>query len=137
MKKVISHPKSEFTEAVYQLVKLIPHGRVMTYGQVATLLGHPRAAQQVGWVLHWADSQIPYRRVVNRFGGLADGYPRGGREAHRIDLELESIRVRDDMTIDLNQYLWQPPMKLIPKVARQKQLETLDFSGVILPSHRR
>jgi len=133
MKKVVSHPQSEFTQAVYQLVKLIPYGRVMTYGQVATLLGHPRAAQQVGWVLHWADyDQVPYQRVVNRFGSLADGYTRGGREAHRVDLELEGIQVRDDMTINLDQYLWHPPTQLIPKLKRQKRLEELEFSGIMV-----
>jgi methylated-DNA-protein-cysteine methyltransferase related protein len=133
MKKVVSQPQSEFTKAVYQLVKSIPRGRVMTYGQVAVLLGHPRAAQQVGWVLHWADyDKVPYQRVVNRFGSLADGYTRGGREAHRVDLETEGIEVRDDMTIDLNKYLWNPPKEMIPKMKRQKQLDELEFAGIVV-----
>lgn len=138
MKKVVSQPQSEFTKVVYQLVKSIPRGRVMTYGQVAVLLGHPRAAQQVGWVLHWADyDKVPYQRVVNRFGSLADGYTRGGREAHRVDLEMEGIEVRDDMTIDINKYLWNPPKELIPKMKRQKQLEELEFAGIVVGSKNR
>lgn len=138
MKKVVSQPQSEFTKAVYQLVKVIPRGRVMTYGQIATLLGHPRAAQQVGWVLHWADyKEVPYQRVVNRFGSLADGYTRGGREAHRADLEMEGIEVREDMTADLDKYLWHPPKKLIPEMKRQKQLEELEFSGIVVRPRNR
>lgn len=138
MKKAVSKSQSEFTRAVYQLVQRIPVGKVMTYGQVATLLGHPRAAQQVGWVLHWSDyGQVPYQRVVNRLGSLADGYTRGGREAHRADLEMEGITVRSDFTIDLAQYLWHPPQNLIPKLGSQKQLTDLDFAGVVVGARNR
>ena len=105
----------EFKDAVYQLVKSIPKGRVMTYGQVAALLGRPRAAQYVGWALHWSDQKVvPYQRVVNRFGELAAGYTTGGRIAHKRDLEDEGIVVQDDLTIDLDQYLWHPNPEQIP-----------------------
>src|SRR5512136_1174600 len=101
--------KHEFSEAVYQLVRSIPRGRVMTYGQIAALLGYPRAAQYVGWTLHWAKFEdVPYQRVLNRFGGLASGYPRGGREAHAADLAIEGIKVKKDGTVDLEKYLWRP-----------------------------
>ena len=81
----------------------------MTYGQIAAILGHPRAAQYVGWCLHWSDfNKVPYQRVLNRFGGLASGYTRGGREAHKIDLLEEGIEVRKDGTVDLKKYLWWP-----------------------------
>ena len=51
---------------------------------------------------------MPYQRVLNRFGGLASGYTRGGKEAHRIDLLEEGIEVRDDGVVDLTKYLWWP-----------------------------
>ncbi|RLC37735.1 cysteine methyltransferase [candidate division Kazan bacterium] len=123
--------KKEFKSAVYKLVKLIPRGNVMTYGQIAALLGYPRAAQYVGWTLHWAKFEdVPYQRVVNRFGGLASGYSRGGREAHRFDLEtLEGIKVRDDMTIDLEKYIWHPPQDLIPKIRSAGVLEDIPFKS--------
>lgn len=112
------------------MVRAIPYGRVMTYGQVAACLGYPRAAQYVGWVLHWSDfNDVPYQRVVNRFGGLASGYTRGGFMAHKIDLEEEDIEVRDDFTIDLEKYLWQPPQKLIPRIDNVTLLEELPFSA--------
>lgn len=62
----------------------------MTYGQVAAAIGHPRAARQVGGAAHFGDSDLPWHRVVNAKGGLASGYP-GGRLAHRLHLESESI----------------------------------------------
>lgn len=121
--------KSKFSEAVHKLVRAIPQGKVMTYGQVAACLGYPRAAQYVGWVLHWSDfNDVPYQRVVNRFGGLASGYTRGGFMAHKIDLETEGIAVRDDFTIDLEKYLWQPPQKRIPRLEDVTLLEELPFS---------
>lgn len=98
-----------FAKNVYKVVNQIPSGRVMTYGQVAAILGFPRCAQYVGWVLHWSDfEKVPYQRVLNRFGGLASGYTRGGREAHKFDLIAEGIKVRDDGTVDLKKYLWWP-----------------------------
>jgi len=123
--------KEQFSQAVYALVKAIPKDKVMTYGQVAALLGYPRAAQYVGWVLHWSNfDEIPYQRVVNRFGGLAAGYTRGGREAHKADLLAEGIQVRDDYTINLDKYLWHPPARLIPNIENTKKLEELGFIKV-------
>jgi len=125
--------KAKFTEAVHKIVRAIPSGRVMTYGQIAALLGYPRAAQYVGWVMHWSDfEKIPYQRVVNRFGGLASGYTRGGQLAHKFDLELEGVEVRDDFTIDLEKYLWQPPQSLIPQVDDATLLEELPFSAKLV-----
>jgi len=107
MRKKIN--KKTFADAVYKLVKQIPYGRVMTYGQIAAILGHPRAAQYVGWCLHWADLQeIPCQRVVNRFGGLASGYPGGGRDAHRFALLEEKVKIGKEGVVDLKKYLWWP-----------------------------
>ena len=98
-----------FAKNVYQLVNEIPVGRIMTYGQIAAILGLPRCAQYVGWALHWADQEkVPYQRVLNRFGGLAGGYPDGGRDRHRFDLKKEGIKVRKDGTVDIKKYLWWP-----------------------------
>jgi len=108
-----------FKESVGEIVRSIPKGKVMTYGQVATLIGFPRAAQAVGWMLHFSDqTKIPYQRVVNRFGGLAAGYTKGGREAHKQDLEAEGIKVGEDFTVDLDRYQYSPEFKVIP--IRQK-----------------
>ena len=122
--------RQAFSEAVYRLVRSIPKGRVMTYGQIAALLGYPRAAQYVGWVLHWAKFEdVPYQRVLNRFGGLASGYPRGGRAAHKFDLvTLEEIEVRNDDTVDLSKYLWHPSSQQVPVVQPTEILEAIPFA---------
>jgi len=79
----------------------------MTYGQLASLAGSPRAARIVGGVAHYGDPKLPWHRVVNKRGGLASGYP-GGRQAHRTHLESEGIVVNDDFSVDVNRLLWWP-----------------------------
>jgi methylated-DNA-protein-cysteine methyltransferase related protein len=96
-----------FKHRVEQLVKQIPNGRVMTYGQLAALCGHPRAARIVGGIAHFSDPKLPWHRVVNKKGGLASGYP-GGRTGHKAHLEAEGIFVNDDFYVDIGSLLWHP-----------------------------
>lgn len=99
----------EFSQAVYVLVGQIPKGRVMTYGQIATLLGSPRAARIVGQVAHWGPIDLPWQRVVHKDGSLARGYTTGGLEAHKRDLAAEGIKVDYKYrVIDLDNLLWWP-----------------------------
>lgn len=80
----------------------------MTYGDVATWCGQPRAARIVGGIAHFGDSSVPWHRVVNRLGGLARGYP-GGREAHKLHLEGEGVLIDEHCVIrDLAQCRWSP-----------------------------
>jgi methylated-DNA-protein-cysteine methyltransferase related protein len=102
----------KFAERVEALVRQIPKGRVMTYGQIAALCGNARAARIVGGVAHFGDPELPWQRVVNKSGGLAAGYP-GGRPAHREHLEAEGIEVSDAADGDyriknLGDLLWNP-----------------------------
>lgn len=81
----------------------------MSYGQIATLLGHPRRAQAVGFVAHYGDADLPWHRVVNRHGRMAPGYP-GGMPAHRAAVESEGIAVDPkEFTCDIERYRWWPP----------------------------
>lgn len=99
---------SSFKESVYELVAIIPPGKVMTYGDVAGFCGHPYAARIVGGLAHFGPLELPWQRVVNRFGGLAAGYP-GGREAHKRDLERENVPVNDEFVIeDFEERRWNP-----------------------------
>jgi methylated-DNA-protein-cysteine methyltransferase-like protein len=104
----MSRVDKAFTENVYDLVRQIPAGRVMTYGQIAALCGAAWAAWEVGQIAHTGPTDLPWQRVVNKQGGLARGWPDGGRDTHRALLEAEGIVVSDDYTIDVNGLLWNP-----------------------------
>lgn len=101
---------TSFREKVEKLVSEIPEGRVMTYGQLASLCGNPQAARVVGGIAHYGDLRLPWHRVVNKKGGLASGY-HGGRRTQKEHLESEGVRVRgkeDQYYIDVDELLWWP-----------------------------
>lgn len=98
---------AEFKERVYALVAEIPKGRVMTYGQLAALAGAAWAAWEVGQIAHTGPTDLPWQRVVNKQGGLANGYP-GGKNGHKAALEAENIAVSDDYTVEVSKLLWNP-----------------------------
>jgi alkylated DNA nucleotide flippase Atl1 len=79
----------------------------MTYGQLAALCGNARAARIVGGIAHFGDPGLPWQRVVNKLGGLAQGYP-GGRSGHKQVLEAEGVKVTGDMHVDIDSLLWWP-----------------------------
>lgn len=97
-----------FKQRVYELVAQIPEGRVMTYGQIAALCGAAWAAWEVGQIAHTGPSDLPWQRVVNKQGGLAAGWPNGGRAAHAQLLTAEGIEVSDDYTVEVSKLLWDP-----------------------------
>ncbi len=102
-----------FYQRVYDLVRQIPYGRVMTYGQIAVLLGKPTASRAVGYALHRTPNgqQIPWQRVINSQGKIS---PRGaGDKLHepplqRVLLESEGIEFNALGKIRLEQYRWEP-----------------------------
>jgi methylated-DNA-protein-cysteine methyltransferase-like protein len=99
-----------FKERVEALVRQIPSGRVMTYGQLASLCGNARAARIVGGIAHFGNPNLPWQRVVNKKGGLAAGYP-GGRLGHKEHMEIEGIRVLgkdDNYYVDVDLLLYWP-----------------------------
>jgi methylated-DNA-protein-cysteine methyltransferase-like protein len=104
----MQHPDKKFRDEVYALVAQIPKGRVMTYGQLAALAGHPYAARVVGGIAHWGDPGLPWQRVVKKSGFLAKGYP-GGLTGHKQVLEAEGVSVTDEFKVDVESLLWWPP----------------------------
>lgn len=98
----------EFTQKVYEIVAQIPQGRVMTYGQIAAVCGAAWAAWEVGQIAHTGPTDLPWHRVVNKQGGLAAGWPGGGRAAHADRLLAEGIEVSDDYKVDVGRLLWSP-----------------------------
>ena len=112
MLRAMSFSFPTFRETVYRIVRSIPHGRVMTYGQVSLLCGFPRRARLVGHALHVAPPDVPCQRVVNRLGSLAACYP-GGQLGHKQDIEREGIAVAEDFTIDIEKHKWWPGEELL------------------------
>lgn len=98
-----------FYDLVYEVVKQIPKGKVATYGQIARLLGSPRASRAVGYALHFNPSPIiiPCHRVVNRNGNLSEKFAFGGIEEHCKLLYNEGVIANDNMTVDLSKYQWK------------------------------
>ncbi len=109
-------PTQPFPKRVLEIVRLIPRGRVLTYGQVALLAGTPRAAREVGRVLYNYGRLVPWQRVINRYGGLSTYKVGSGEEQKRL-LEAEDVKFRSDNTLDLKQYQWQPRPSTIEKLA--------------------
>jgi methylated-DNA-protein-cysteine methyltransferase-like protein len=97
-----------FKQRVYDLVAQIPQGKVMTYGQIAALCGAAWAAWEVGQIAHTGPSGLPWQRVVNKSGGLAAGWPGGGRVAHAAVLKADGVEVSDDYKVDVGRLLWIP-----------------------------
>lgn len=99
-------------EEVYRWVRRIPRGRVMTYGQIASLLVGGLSPRAVGWALHGCPDDVPWQRVVNAAGGCSTerlpDIPPGLQHAR---LAAEGVRFRDNGTVDLERHRWSPESK--------------------------
>ena len=98
-----------FFESVYEFVKTVPCGKVVSYGDVARAIGSPRASRQVGWALHCNPEQgvIPCHRVVFRDGSLTDGFAFGGRDVQKAMLAAEGVGFSEEYRVDMSKYRWE------------------------------
>lgn len=98
-----------FTREVVEIIKRIPEGRVMTYGQVAAAAGSPRGARQVVRILHTQTKahRLPWHRVVNGKGEIAIQADEG-RMKQTLYLESEGVAVDADGRVDLEKYRYVP-----------------------------
>jgi methylated-DNA-protein-cysteine methyltransferase-like protein len=99
-----------FFQNVYDVVRLVPRGRVTTYGAIAKYLGAARSSRMVGWAMNASHTQpdIPAHRVVNRQGMLTGkmmfAYPMQMQEL----LEAEGLRVVDNRVVEFERVFWEP-----------------------------
>lgn len=95
-------------EKIYEQVKLIPYGKVATYGQIAIMAGNPHWSQVVGYALHVnPDPQnIRCYRVVNRFGEVSKAFAFGGENEQIALLRAEGVEVDENGRVDLKKYGW-------------------------------
>jgi methylated-DNA-protein-cysteine methyltransferase-like protein len=95
--------------AVHALVRAIPRGRVMTYGQISVLLGSRISPAAVGWAMHGSPADVPWHRVVNAAGGCStDRMPDIPPGTQRALLQAEGVEFRLDGTIEVERYRWSP-----------------------------
>jgi methylated-DNA-protein-cysteine methyltransferase-like protein len=98
-----------YREHVYAIVRQIPKGRVMTYGQLAEILGEGYTARTVGYVMHGADSEnVPWQRVINAQGKCSTGKFTLPVNLQQSILESEGVKFNASGKCDLNVYLWFP-----------------------------
>jgi len=96
-----------FKVRVYDLIKQVPKGKVTTYGDLAALAGNAYASRIVGGIAHYGDTDLPWHRLVNRFGGLASGFP-GGRVVQAQLLRQESITSTNYIVDNFESLRWKP-----------------------------
>ena len=105
----------DFFEMVYEVVRLVPHGRVTSYGAIARYLGTGRSARMVGWAMNKAHSHpfyVPAHRVVNSKGLLSGKHHFGHPETMQKLLENEGIRIENDEVINFDKRYWDPGKEL-------------------------
>jgi methylated-DNA-protein-cysteine methyltransferase-like protein len=95
--------KDTFFKSVYQIVAQVPYGRVVSYGQIALMLGNPQAARQVGWAMRRCPDGLPWQRVVTADGTVAGGTFADVRKAM---LEAEGVQFLPDGRVDMSVCRW-------------------------------
>ena len=99
----------DFFDRVYEVVAIIPYGKVTTYGAIAEVCGIRSAARTVGWALNGAAaSGLPCHRVVNRFGALTGKVHFGDPNLMEELLRAEGVNFLDDGCVDMEKHLWKP-----------------------------
>lgn len=99
---------SDFYEQVWTLVRRIPRGRVMTYGQIADVLQRPGRARAVGFAMRRAPHDVPWQRVVSARGMVSPRPDTESMREQRRRLEAEGIRFDSEGRFSLDDYLWEP-----------------------------
>jgi methylated-DNA-protein-cysteine methyltransferase-like protein len=109
---------SGYRERVYSIVRKIPRGRVMTYGQLAEILGEGYTPRTIGFVMHGSDDKTPWHRVINAQGGCSTGRIALPHDKQQRMLEAEGVSFNERGRCELQEYLWIPAE---PKAQRRAQ----------------
>jgi methylated-DNA-protein-cysteine methyltransferase-like protein len=111
---------SPFKEKVIEIIRLVPHGKVVSYGQVAVYAGVPRAAREVGWILNGTEGQhidLPWWRVVNNKGYLSiRGASSNDKSLQKKLLEAEGIEISDEFELEIEKYRYVLPVEELKKL---------------------
>ncbi|OFX88011.1 MAG: cysteine methyltransferase [Bacteroidetes bacterium GWF2_33_16] len=114
----MKNPKTNnegFFSQVYKVARLIPTGRVTSYGAIAKYLGTAQSARMVGWAMndsHHQKEYVPAHRVVNRNGLLTGKHHFGNSNTMKQLLENEGLKVKNDQIVDFQKHFWDPAREL-------------------------
>ncbi|HYP50326.1 MAG TPA: MGMT family protein [Pyrinomonadaceae bacterium] len=97
-----------YRERVFEIVRQIPSGRVMTYGQIAEILGENYTPRTVGFVMNSAEKDLPWQRVINAQGACSTGHIILPVNLQQQMLESEGVVFNEKGRCDLKKYRWQP-----------------------------
>lgn len=97
-----------YRERVFEIVRRIPSGKVMTYGQIADILGEGYTPRTVGFVMHAAEKDVPWQRVINSQGGCSTNHIVLPPDLQQRLLADEGIKFNEKGRCDLKIYRWQP-----------------------------
>jgi methylated-DNA-protein-cysteine methyltransferase-like protein len=114
----INRASTEFFNSVYELVRLIPKGRVTTYGAIAKCLGAPRSSRLVGYAMnnsHTQHPKVPAHRVVNRNGLLTGKHHFASPFEMEELLKMEGIEIENDTIVNFKEKFWDPEVLLDSK----------------------
>lgn len=108
----------QFFDSVYEIVRLIPKGRVSTYGAIANAIGSKRSARMVGWAMnnsHTVTPAVPAHRVVNRKGLLSGKAHFSPPSRMQELLEAEGVKVLNDQVCEFHIVFWDPQSEILPE----------------------
>jgi methylated-DNA-protein-cysteine methyltransferase-like protein len=115
-------PDQEYRERVFRIVRAIPRGRVMTYGQIAELLGEGYTPRTVGFVMHSSNDKTPWHRVINAQGGCSTRGVVLPHDKQQRMLENEGVNFNERGRCQLQEYLWIPAVRKTKSRARKISL---------------
>ena len=106
--------QTSFFDNVFEVAKLVPKGRVTSYGAIAAYIGMKRSARMVGYAMNasHSDKKIPAHRVVNRNGMLTGKNHFNGPDEMQKRLEKEGIKVKNDQIVNFKKHFWDPTIEL-------------------------
>lgn len=108
IKPVKEATDKQYRERVFRLVRKIPRGRVMTYGQIAEILGEGYTPRTVGFVMHGSDDKTPWHRVINAQGACSTGRIALPHDKQQRMLEVEGVSFNERGRCELKEFLWIP-----------------------------
>lgn len=108
--------EESFFQRVYEVVRLVPYGRVTSYGAIAKYLGSARSARMVGWAMnnsHTQKENVPAHRVVNRKGVLTGKQHFGQANLMADLLRSEGVEIEENQILNFKDVFWDPVIELI------------------------